>query len=50
MYNTFNMGIGMTVVVDKDDADEAVQILRNAGVESYCIGEIIKGDEGIIIE
>ena len=50
MYNTFNMGIGMTVVVDKDDADEAVQILRNAGVESYCIGEIINGDEGIIIE
>ena len=37
-------------VVDKDDADEAVQILRNAGVESYCIGEIIKGYEGIIIE
>ena len=35
---------------DLRDADEAVQILRNAGVESYCIGEIIKGDEGIIIE
>ncbi len=50
MYNTFNMGIGMTVVVDKDDADEAVAILRENGVESFCIGEIINGDEGIIIE
>ena len=50
MYNTFNMGIGMTVVVDKDDADEAVNILRSAGVESFCIGTIIKGDEGIVIE
>lgn len=50
MYNTFNMGIGMTVVVDKDSADEAVAILNAAGAESYCIGEIIDGDEGIIIE
>ncbi len=50
MYNTFNMGIGMTVVVDKDFANEAVAILRENGVEAFCIGEIIEGDEGIIIE
>ncbi len=50
MYNTFNMGIGMTIVVDKDNADEAVAILRENGVEAFCIGQIIEGDEGIIIE
>ncbi len=49
MYNTFNMGIGMTLTVDKDDADRAVELLRGEGVEAYCIGEIISGDEGIVI-
>ncbi len=50
MYNTFNMGIGMIVVVDKNDANKSVEILKNAGVDAYCIGEIIKGDEGCIIK
>ncbi len=50
MYNTFNMGIGMIVVVDKDNANDAVALLKEQGVESYCIGEIIKSEEGIIIE
>ena len=50
MYNTFNMGIGMIVVVDKDNANDAVALLKEQGVESYCIGEIVKGEEGIIIE
>ncbi|MCH5324984.1 MAG: phosphoribosylformylglycinamidine cyclo-ligase [Eubacterium sp.] len=49
MYNTFNMGIGMTVIVDKDNANKAVELLRGEGVDAYCIGEIIAGDEGIVI-
>lgn len=49
MYNTFNMGIGMTAIVDKDDADKAVELLRGEGVNACCIGEIVSGDEGIII-
>lgn len=49
MYNTFNMGIGMTIVVPADKANKAVEILKDGGVDAFCIGEIVKGDEGIII-
>lgn len=49
MYNTFNMGIGMTCTVAPDKADEAVRILEENGIKAYCIGEIVKGDEGIEI-
>ena len=43
MYNVFNMGIGMIVVVDKNDAKKAVELLQNNGDECYIIGEIIEG-------
>lgn len=49
MYNTFNMGIGMTAVVPEKDANRAVEILASHGIKAYCIGEIIKGDQGIEI-
>ena len=49
MFNTFNMGVGMSVIVDKKDADKAVEILRNAGEDAYIIGEVIKSDEGVVI-
>ncbi len=49
MYNTFNMGIGMTCTVAPDKADETVRILEENGIKAYCIGEIVKGDEGIEI-
>ncbi|MBD5103621.1 MAG: phosphoribosylformylglycinamidine cyclo-ligase, partial [Ruminococcaceae bacterium] len=49
MYNTFNMGIGMTCVVPADKANEAVEILGGHGIKAYCIGEIVKGGEGIEI-
>lgn len=49
MYNTFNMGIGMTAVVSEKDANRAVEILASHGIKAYCIGEIIKGDQGIEI-
>lgn len=40
MFNTFNMGVGMSVVVSKNDADTAVDILRNNGIDAYIMGEI----------
>ena len=43
MFNTYNMGVGMSVVVSKNDADKALEILDNA----YIIGEIVKGEEGV---
>ncbi len=48
MYNTFNMGIGMMLVVDKADADKAVEILKANGEQAYIIGETVAGDEGVI--
>ncbi len=49
MFNTFNMGVGMIVVVAKEDAEKALHILQNAGEDAYIIGEIQKGDEKIIL-
>lgn len=49
MFNTFNMGVGMTVIVDKGDADRAVEILRANGEAAYVLGEIVDGQEGVIL-
>ena len=49
MFNTFNMGVGMTVVVDKNDADKAVETLKAAGENAYILGELVESDEGVII-
>ncbi len=48
MFNTFNMGVGMSVVVSKNDADKALEILRANGEDAYIIGETVKG-EGVEI-
>ena len=48
MFNTFNMGVGMSVVVDAADVDVALETLRAAGEDAYVIGEVVKGDEGVI--
>ena len=49
MFNTFNMGVGMSIVVNKSDAQKALEILRNAGEDAYVLGEIVKSDEGVIL-
>ena len=49
MYNTFNMGVGMSVVVAKEDADKAVEILKAEGEDAYIIGKIVKSDSKITI-
>ncbi len=49
MFNTFNMGVGMSVVVAKEEADKALQILHANGEDAYIIGEIIKSDESVVI-
>lgn len=50
MFNTFNMGVGMSIVVSKEDVDKALEILKAQGEDAYIIGEIIKSDSKIIIE
>jgi phosphoribosylformylglycinamidine cyclo-ligase len=49
MFNTFNMGVGMTVVVDKADADKAMEAIKAAGEEAYVLGELVDSDMGVII-
>ena len=49
MFNTFNMGIGMTVVVAAEEADRAMDALRAAGEAPVRLGEIISGEEGVIL-
>lgn len=49
MFNTFNMGVGMSIVVSKNDADKALQILKANGEDAYIIGEAVKGNSGVII-
>ena len=47
MFNTFNMGVGMSVVVAKEDAEAAIAVLREHGEDAYVLGEIIPSDEGV---
>ncbi len=47
MFNTYNMGVGMSVVVDKNDADKALEILHSQGEDAYIIGEVEKSDDKI---
>lgn len=47
MYNTFNMGIGMAVIVSSIDADKTIEILEAAGEKAYVIGEVIEGNKEI---
>ncbi|MEA4999747.1 MAG: phosphoribosylformylglycinamidine cyclo-ligase [Candidatus Limiplasma sp.] len=49
MYNTFNMGVGMVAVVPAAQADAAVAALSAEGVAAYCLGEIVPGDEGVVL-
>ncbi len=49
MFNTFNMGVGMSIVVAKEDAEKALEVLKANGEDAYIIGEIIKGEEKVII-
>ncbi len=44
MYNTFNMGVGMTVVVRKEDEEKAISVLEREGIQAYRLGEIVAGE------
>ena len=49
MFNTFNMGVGMSIVVAGEDADRAVASLRESGEDAYIIGEIVRSDDKVIL-
>jgi phosphoribosylformylglycinamidine cyclo-ligase len=50
MFNTFNMGVGMSIVVAPEDADRAIEILKSCGEQAYVLGSIIKSDVKITLE
>ncbi len=50
MFNTYNMGVGMSIVVAKEDVEKSLKILREMGEDAYVIGEVITGEDKIIIE
>ena len=49
MFNTFNMGVGMSIVVSKEDVKEAISILKDNGIDAYEIGTIIKSEDGVTL-
>ena len=49
MFNTYNMGVGMSIVVAAEDAEKALEVLKANGEDAYVMGEIVKGDEGVIL-
>ena len=49
MYNTFNMGVGMSAVVAAEDAEKAVETLKANGVDAYILGEIIKSTDKVVL-
>ena len=51
MFNTYNMGVGMAMIVSKETADKAIAALKENGVDAYVIGEIVKaGEDGKQVE
>lgn len=49
MFNTFNMGIGMTIVVSPDEVEKAMAVLRSVGETPYILGEIVESEEGVLL-
>lgn len=50
MFNTFNMGVGMVIAIDKNDVDTALETLANAGEKAFVLGEVVEGDKEVIFE
>ncbi|MBE6605055.1 MAG: phosphoribosylformylglycinamidine cyclo-ligase [Ruminococcaceae bacterium] len=50
MYNTYNMGIGMSIVVPAAEAGEALEILRQNGEDAYLIGKIVAGEDKVVLQ
>ena len=49
MYNTYNMGVGMAMIVSRETADAAMAILKEHGCNAYVVGEIVSGEEKVVL-
>ncbi len=50
MFNTYNMGVGMSIVVPADQVEKAIEVLKANGEDAYVIGKIVASDEEIVIQ
>ena len=50
MFNTYNMGVGMSIVVPPEEAQTALEILKANGEDAYVIGSIVESEEKVILE
>lgn len=50
MFNTYNMGVGMSIVVSAEDEARAIELLNQNGAEAYHLGEIIASDDAVVLE
>ena len=50
MFNTYNMGVGMSIVVPAAEVETALEILKDNGIDAYVIGDIIAGEEKVVLE
>ena len=49
MFNTYNMGVGMSIVVKAEEVEKALEILTANGETAYVIGKIVESDDKITI-
>ena len=49
MFNTFNMGVGMTVILSPEDVDEAISVLKENGEDAYVLGKVTAGEKEVRI-
>ena len=47
MFNTYNMGVGMTITVEPADVEKAIEILKANGEDAYVLGEVVEGEKGV---
>jgi len=50
MFNTYNMGVGMSIVVPAAEVETSLEILKANGIDAYVIGDIIAGEEKVVLK
>lgn len=50
MFNTFNMGVGMVIAIDKNQVDTTLSVLAQAGEKAFVLGEVVEGDKEVIFD
>lgn len=50
MFNTFNMGVGMVIAIDKNQVDTALSVLAQAGEKAFVLGEVVEGNKEVIFD